>query len=291
METLEDACRQKLLDILNRPSEWKVLSNLFPPDMPPIEHSDAARLIRRSFDHIHGHRQIIIILGGEELVVLDEKLYLCKPGTMVFVDPLQPHCTRPVDPAKPSTFCRINLWQESVHIRTWFRREDSPDVGLDREVVFHDDTLDFSLERHWIDISNNLSLSASLRRLKLLHATVFTLVLTEEKKALTTTGRALSRDNLIDQLVEHLKETGGRGATLKSLAQTADYSLCQFARLFKKRTGCTVHEFIDTCRITKARELRAQGFNQKQIAEALGFSDQPAYSHWRSRTEREGVKL
>ncbi len=79
---------------------------------------------------------------------------------------------------------------------------------------------------------------------------------------------------------KHIEETAGRGVSLESLSRITGYSRFHLAKVFKRATGSTIWECIDSERSKKYRRLLASGMRKKEIADELGFSCPAAFSHW-----------
>jgi AraC-like DNA-binding protein len=88
------------------------------------------------------------------------------------------------------------------------------------------------------------------------------------------------RDKVVDAIMEHIRETAGAGVSLDRLAVISGYSKYHFLRVFKERTGVTVGEFVNQCRMAKCRELLNDGLRKGEIADILGFSSPAAFSRW-----------
>ncbi|MBA3686750.1 MAG: helix-turn-helix transcriptional regulator [Planctomycetes bacterium] len=95
-----------------------------------------------------------------------------------------------------------------------------------------------------------------------------------------------AQSEAIDAILHHIDHCSGRGVSIEHLARIAGYSPFHFTRVFRKRTGRTVHQYVDECRRRAYRDLRAQSFPHRAIAERLGFSCASAFSRW-LRGQRE----
>ena len=95
----------------------------------------------------------------------------------------------------------------------------------------------------------------------------------------------LHHQTVINAIIEHIRDTGGKDLDLAKLAHIAGYSKFHFAKVFKAVTGRSVLTFINSCRREKYRKLSANGRNKKQISEELGFSCPAAFSRWLRNTK------
>lgn len=79
----------------------------------------------------------------------------------------------------------------------------------------------------------------------------------------------------------HIDDTAGRGVTLAHLEHFSGYSKFHLNRVFRKHSGCTVHQYIDRARRRREGVMRLHGERNADIAAELGFSETAAYLRWR----------
>jgi AraC-like DNA-binding protein len=75
------------------------------------------------------------------------------------------------------------------------------------------------------------------------------------------------------EIISVISENYRENFTVPDLALTCGLSTTHFRREFKNYTGRSPKEFINTVKISKAKELLAQGCPIKEIAEILGYDD------------------
>jgi AraC family transcriptional regulator len=76
---------------------------------------------------------------------------------------------------------------------------------------------------------------------------------------------------------EFIHDNYSRDISLADIAQAAHLSPFHLARLFKKSTGMTPHQYLIEVRVNSARSLLAAGAGSRSLADvaaAVGFSDQ-----------------
>lgn len=66
--------------------------------------------------------------------------------------------------------------------------------------------------------------------------------------------------------------------TLRDLATANDISVSHLCRIFKKRTGITIINYINQLRCDRARHLLSSGYSVTEAAMAVGFSDSNYFS-------------
>lgn len=93
--------------------------------------------------------------------------------------------------------------------------------------------------------------------------------------------KAITTDTTIAVAVieNYIKENYYRKITMRELSNFTKYSEDYLGKIFKKKAGVSINEYINKCRIEKAKELlRRTNFSIENIAEATGFSDRYYFS-------------
>jgi AraC-like DNA-binding protein len=84
----------------------------------------------------------------------------------------------------------------------------------------------------------------------------------------------MSQYHKIQQAVRFINDNYGTDIRLGIAAREAGMSLSHFSRMFKKVMGLSYQEYLNNCRITKAKNLlRASPQSVSEIAVSLGFAD------------------
>ena len=83
---------------------------------------------------------------------------------------------------------------------------------------------------------------------------------------------------IVQSVREHIEHTAGQrrhaGTPWRASLATAPSTSWASSR----STGCTVHGYIDRCRLRRAREMQAQGARERRSPWPLGFSCPAAFS-------------
>lgn len=87
-------------------------------------------------------------------------------------------------------------------------------------------------------------------------------------------------NDLVDKVINHIEENYGKKLSIDDLAQVAGLSEYYFSRLFKKRTGYTLHEYIIKTRVINAKILlKSTNMSLREIAYNCGFSNESTFSN------------
>lgn len=264
--------------VLLHPERW----SLVPGQAAPVADERHARWLAENA-HAHAHPELLLMVAGGGWHAHGEAVYACAPGTLFCFAPFDSHDTVPA-PHLPDG---RQLWfglhgnratARLIEIRDGrWRRAWGHVLGGCQDAI-----------REWrraLQSAPDAPASAPVRTLRLRAvAELLSAALLEGAWSSDETGdqSAFGRA-VVAAICEHLDETAGRGEDLASLARLAGYSKFHFARLFKEHAGMTVHEYMDACRLDRARELLAQGATQAEISDALGFSSPQSFCRWYRR--------
>jgi len=278
--------------VLSDSKRWRVFSSLLPPDSHPIderrkrqinEYNDSKWLI-----HSHLHREVLFCLKGTApCIIWRDQVFPCIPGTLLLADSNEKHgWTYPE--GDPGGVNAIHLWLHFVQNKisgTLISESKDHIHRIKQNFIADDPELYRMVMREW-DALKHSPLDNCIKKKLLL--SVFTLLLTKLyelaliKKGYTETVQD-RQTQIINIIKEHIRDTAGCGLTVDKLARIAGYSKFYFLRIFKIKTGSTVHVYINEARVNKTAEMEAKGILQKEIAGVLGFSSPSAFSQWRKK--------
>ena len=81
-------------------------------------------------------------------------------------------------------------------------------------------------------------------------------------------------DRRVDYVIQHIQNTYERHFSITELARLVNLSPSRVRHLFKRETGLTVHEYLKTIRMKRAKELLESTFlSVKQIVASVGLTD------------------
>ncbi len=271
-----------MLEVLLRPQAWRLVAAALPPMVEPVE-DERHQSWTRAHTHSHAHQEVLIPLAGQGRFGLAGRTYPSAPGTIFVIDSFEEHDVQYPEWTSDLDHLWINALRDPCVARLITVREGVTRVSGAWSCLIPREEAGPPLD----PVPVRAEMPPSVARLRMVGA--LSLLIGAIVRRGYAAEQAEERDSFQERIVqsvrEHIEHTAGNGATLEHLARIAGYSTFHFLRLFKKHTGCTVHEYIDRCRLRRAREMQAQGRTRKEIAAALGFSCPTAFSRWyRSKT-------
>ncbi len=230
----------------------------------------------------HSQGEMLFCLAGESYFGLDRVLYRCVPGTLFIIEPHMLHD----DFYPPEASGLDHLWIRVLGNQVvvgWSRIEGGQLLRQhERTHVFGERELGLCPSR-FLEGMEHANAAQRVARYRLLVGTVamaLERLLTADETVVNVAAEGL-QEKVIRAIQHHIENTSGKGVTLEFLSHFSGYSKYHLHRLFKKQTGETIHNCIDRCRTTHAREMHAAGMTNKTIADELGFSCATAYIRWR----------
>lgn len=84
----------------------------------------------------------------------------------------------------------------------------------------------------------------------------------------------MSVNGVITEIRRYVNEHYNEGLTLNSLSKIYNFSPVYLGRLFKKETGVSFNEYLNSCRINAAKEYVCHsGYMMYEIADLVGYKD------------------
>ncbi|MCK5843142.1 MAG: helix-turn-helix transcriptional regulator [Victivallales bacterium] len=278
--------RPEWLEVIERPFDWRIVSTLFAPDAPTARDRSHIRWHAGHADR-HANREVVIALSGECVMSLEGALYEVSPGTVLMFDSGEEH-----DMAYPPwTSGCFHLWISFVR-NVAFPRVLSIDDGVvstvnaQAEPLMRLSELGHALPRVWSECAKGADNGGATALMRARVVSSLSGVLLEYaslgfvEESEVATDSTKRREKVVDAIKEHISETAGAGVSLDRLAVISGYSKYHFLRMFKERTGITVHEYVNQCRMAKCRELLGEGVRKNEISDILGFSSPATFSRW-----------
>ncbi len=278
------------LPVLLSCSKWHLVSSAnseLPPARPDKEYLE---WITRNSES-HQHREVMMVLSGVSYFTLEGVTYQSRPGTIFLLDANEEHDYY----YPPSGGDFRHLWFRIANKtiftstpcgRTTRRGQGNNEFNYTFSSYNH---AGLAFINAWDELTADEPLDKNFLSILVKHAfagLLLELCKAGYNKSLGVEDRPteLHHQTVINAIVGHIRETGGRNLDIARLAYIAGYSKFHFAKVFKDVTGSSVLAFINLCRQEKFHELAAKGKNKKQISGELGFSSPAAFSRWLKNT-------
>jgi AraC-like DNA-binding protein len=269
---------EPMLAVLHAPERWQLISSHFASDIPPIDHRQRQVWSRRH-THGHEHQEILLALQGEGFYGYRGKVYPMHAGTVIFFDAHEEH-----DSGYPSQQPEAaHLWISIIHDRFVARLLRDKGTGMVSSINW---SYPFTEEEVGIPanlfskLGTNEPNTLTRMRLRATLALLISAIIAAGYREPANDEQDAFHRQIVATIQLYLERTAGKGVNLDTVARIAGYSKYHFTRIFSRYAGQSIHQYIDRCRVKRVRELQSQGLSKKEIAGALGFSCQSAFSRW-----------
>ena len=271
------------LKVLLTPQSWRIVGSLFEPEVAAVRNRRHLAWMGSHVDR-HPAREILIALEGRGVYGFKGRVYPCLPGSIFLFDAYEPHDNYYPPYCQRLRHVWLYIFEHEVLAR--IRDVERGRITQGRAPIILGGKEESSLLiAAWNEVAAAPELPVRVKRAKMLAA------LAAVAARIAETGYGASRhpagqdfmSSVIQTIQRHVDRHAGRGIPLGEAARLAGYSKFHFFRLFKQQTGATYHDYVDACRIEKARAMLAEGCRKKAIAAELGFSHTSVLLRWMKR--------
>lgn len=257
-------------------STWPIVADL--PGLEGRPAPDRSRAAWRTVNrHAHPFPELLFALDGSTVYGLGAAPRRCPRRSVFFFAPGVPH-DRDYPPDCPPLrhlWCRIvqdHLFATVIRVAANGAR--TAEWGF--PISFRESGIDFW--RLWSGVRATGSPAVSQLVLRSLISGIAACLIEEGYRQPRHAADSLK--DAIDAICRHIESTAGRDVSLDSMARLSGYSKFHLWRAFKERTGLSLHDFVDRCRVRAAATWIGDGLARREIAERLGFSGASSFSRW-----------
>ncbi len=227
----------------------------------------------------HAQREMLFVLAGRSQSLYRDSVWSLSPGTLVAIDAWETHAFG----YRASDDGLLHLWL-GLHPPRITCALLLVEQGRYRIAAHLDPLLgpafDF-LSRLWDDASSE-------SRPPAFQAALLSGVAETAMRALAVAdGRRGEPEDasggLADFIADYIARQHGRDCSLSRIERVTGYSRFYLSHLFREKRGMTIGEAIADVRRRFYAEAKAQGFKQRTISEALGFSSPSSFCLWKRR--------
>jgi AraC-like DNA-binding protein len=283
--------RDDILDVLLEPQRWSIISTLCPPDVRPIDGSRYPVAQQVAAVHSDPCPQIDFFLQGTGGFTIDSVTYPLRPGSIFLINPYQLHGYEFDEPLKPGDLYRVNVLQGYYLVRFWSHRNGTLYGSSSQDELLTDTEAGVILDKHWAGLRDSVLSEKHIHTRIVAAITLLASALAQRHLGQEKRDLEDFQQEVVDAVRRHIAESMNQKHSLGELARIAGYSRFHFARIFRTQTGQSIHDYIDTCRLSKVRDLTLRGLTLKEIAAELGFSSPNAFARWRRDQRAKGNTL
>ncbi len=251
----------------------RIISTRCPGELSTVGADDSFRADR------HPHREILFILHGESLFMLNGFVYRAAPGTAFLLDKWETHSYG----YRKADRDLLHLWIHFNENRMYGSLTHVGCAGQYHPIGAHmnfNKDLNQLINRRW-DMLLKMG-ECPVETKNLLIKPPLDIVL--EEFAMFQFGLIdYPEENTSDIIVflrNYIRNTNGRNCSLENLEKLSGYSRFHLSRLFREHNGKTIGEYIDEVRLHFTREAQKRGLKQKELASELGFSSPGTFWSW-----------
>lgn len=266
------------LDVLASIRNWRIVASGLVPEVvgePDQRHIEWMRTHCSS----HPTQEVLFVVSGETYFGYMGTCYHTKPGDVFMIDKFEEH-----DDYYPPEMSDIeHVWIILLHnqavVRVVTKKQGKYSEG--RAILMPTYTT-----THWLrslfahtKYPYHMSTVRKLHAYSEIAAAVSSIIQMGYSEPVGDDDESF-QEKIIASVEEHIREVGGAGIKVDMLARISGYSRFHLERLFKKRTGKNLRQFINECKIDTVMQMQAAGYRKKEIAITLGFSCPSAFSRW-----------
>ena len=232
--------------------------------------------------HMHDFVEVVFIIHGRGIHLVDKKEYPVNRGDLIFVNYNQTHSFE-VDTEMVfyNLFLSSEFFDEAL--------QNSQDIfDVLRLTVFEEFRVELFQEKSFLHFEGEslLEIEGFFETLlreqtkkqagykNVLHMQCVSLFVYIFRKMLESVEIETHESISIDEITRYVEENCTEKISLTELAQKSFYNPSYFSRAFKKKNGISLIEFVHKNRIKKACELlKAQKLTVEEIALEVGYQD------------------
>ena len=230
--------------------------------------------------HFHDYYEIYYCIGGGNQYLIDDTIYSMEPGDLFIINDFEIH--KPLrDPN--GDYRRIVTILSSAKIR-----EINPKHGtsllscfISRKGGSHNkihlneakQKIFLDITRKINDINSNDFASEALSETYYIELLVFINRWYLENYSINKVDESFGFNPTVKAIIDYTNDNFTTNVTLDSLVDEFHLNKYYMCQIFKQTTGTTIHRYIISRRLARAKILLHQGYNVTSTSEMCGFSN------------------
>lgn len=258
-------------DILPPISDWRWVSTIGFDLEHPIRHPQHQKWIQDPSNiHSPAHREVMLMLKGENVYGFNGKVYKRSPGTIFLFDHYESRDYKGrTNEKKPSACLWLHLTSKHFYTYNTVRKSEAGqqirDIPNGR--LKSGDSARIMMNA-WDYLKAHPDSRPAWELLKaLISASCMEILATAEP------NRPVDHhERIVNAICKHIRSHLDEDLSLNRLADMAGYSPFFFHRLFAQHIGQTPKYYVDMMRLERAKELLKQNHTVESVAEAVGMT-------------------
>lgn len=223
--------------------------------------------------HSHAHVEIALVIKGTCRFLMQDRVYVCRPGDVVFVPPYQPH----VDAYKHVDAGYELLWfllYDNFYSVSWagFTVSES----LKKSKYFYNKrivTIPIGNVPAWVDLRDKQTFELDSLRELLLYLAYRTVMILRRAPSEHKNHLLMAAQKRVDQDFD-------KPLAVSGLAEELNITPNYLSALFTQSLGISFRRYLQETRLNHAQLLlQNPALSIKEIADVCGFKSTPAFNH------------
>ncbi|CAN5388929.1 hypothetical protein BH09VER1_BH09VER1_07780 [soil metagenome] len=266
------------------PAKWKWISRFESSPKQVISHPRHKRWMKGN-QEFHLSREILFCLSGEHFYGFRDKVWQITPGTVLLIDQRDSHDSS-YSPFQPLCrdlwihFLRPNFFVTNEAIVNGIQVNEAGVASADTQGLEDQENYQIhnvrpfaeSINLAWNYCEKEPDHDFNLVQLKSSVTAMLLEVILRGTKPCSTPEKVAHQKLVVEEIKTYVQSHLGADLSLNNLAKMAGYDAVYFHRLFTRFSGEPLHQFINTQRLQKAKELLLDRQKIISIADALGFA-------------------
>lgn len=216
--------------------------------------------------------ELVLITGGKGQLITDDTVHPLKQGTLLYLAPGLKHSMASCN-ENPLSFYGLHFgYIDASHFNNEWSfeasREHLPIKNISEVIAYPKmETLFKKINQHWNEKGLGYEMVCRSVMLELLYSIIH------------NSEASYASRMKIETLLPYINQNLDKKITVGSLAQMANWSPDYLSAQFKTITGLTILQYINRCRIDKAKILLlTPELRIRDVAGMVGFSDEFYFS-------------
>ena len=223
-------------------------------------------------NHFHEYYVIGFIESGKRHLSCKNKDYVIEPGDLMLFNPRDNHTCEQIGGGTLDYRC-INIKEEVMKelVRDINGKEYLPEFL--QTVVFHCEYVSLLREVHEFIMEESTDFEKEEKLLFLIELLI-------NKYAGPINENSQDNNKLINRVCGYIEENYSNAIKLDELSSIAEMNKFSLLRAFTKIRGVTPYQYLQTIRISKAKEFLENGEEVIHVALKTGFTDQSHFTNF-----------